>query len=211
MVAAAEAATTESSGSSLPVVAQLGSSKRSADPFRILIATLISARTKDLVTAAATTRLFELAAEPASMARLGIAQLERAIFPAGFYHTKARHIRSAARLLLDEYDGEVPADRESLMRLPGVGRKTANLVLGTAFGIPAICVDTHVHRISNRVAWVATSTPAATEAALELAARQSLWIRINAALVSFGQQVCKPTSPQCVRCPFSGECARIGV
>ena len=193
------------------MVARLATGKRSADAFRILIATLISSRTKDEVTAVATDRLFQLAPNAATMAALHLGRLERAIFPAGFYRTKARHIRAAARMLQAEYAGQVPSSREQLMQLPGVGRKTANLVLGSAFRIPAICVDTHVHRVSNRVGWVATTRPLATEQGLMQAARRALWIQINPAVVAFGQRVCKPITPQCPRCPFSRDCAKVGV
>ena len=194
-----------------PAVPQLAGSKRGRDPLRVLIATLISARTKDAVTAAATERLFSLAATVHQLASLEARQVSRAIHPAGFYRTKGRQIVAAARLLRDRYDGEVPRSRDELVSLPGVGRKTANLVLGVAFGIPAICVDTHVHRISTRVGWVATTTPLGTEEALMRLLPRDCWIEINHALVGFGQRVCAPRAPHCHRCPFAERCPKVGV
>jgi len=189
----------------------LASVERSRDPFRVLVACVISLRTKDAVTAQAAARLFAVAPNPAALAALPEAHIAQLIYPAGFYRTKARALRWVAQQLLDRHGGQVPADREALLALPGVGRKTANLVLGLGFGIPAICVDTHVHRIANRLGLVATKTPAETEQALETLLPRSAWIPINDWLVTFGQQVCTPTSPRCSRCPLASRCRRVGV
>jgi endonuclease-3 len=185
--------------------------ERTRDPFRVLVACVISLRTKDEVTAAATARLLARASRPAELAALNEAAIARLIFPAGFYRTKARQIRAIAHRLLERHGGNVPAERDALLALPGVGRKTANLVLGLSFGEPAICVDTHVHRISNRLGLVRTKTPAATEAALERVLPRRYWIDINDLLVTFGQTVCHPTSPRCSTCPLSSRCPRLGV
>lgn len=185
--------------------------ERTRDPFRLLVACVISLRTKDAVTAAASARLFAVAATPHAVASLDEARIAELIFPAGFYNTKARQIREIARRIAAEYGGRVPADRDVLLALPGVGRKTANLVLGLGFGLPAICVDTHVHRISNRLGLVVTRTPEQTEYALEEVLPQRYWIEINDLLVTFGQQICQPVSPWCSRCPLAARCPRIGV
>ena len=185
--------------------------ERKRDPFRLLVACVISLRTKDAVTAEASARLFAAARTPATIAALPEARIAKLIFPAGFYNTKARQIREIARRIDAEHGGAVPPDREALLALPGVGRKTANLVLGLGFGIPAICVDTHVHRISNRLGLVRTKTPEQTEHALERALPERHWIDINDLLVTFGQQVCHPTSPRCSSCPLAARCPRIGV
>jgi len=185
--------------------------ERTRDPFRVLIACVISLRTKDEVTAAASARLFARAATPATVAALDEATIAGLIYPAGFYNTKAGQIREIGRRLLDRHGGTVPPDREALLALPGVGRKTANLVLGLGFGIPAVCVDTHVHRISNRLGLVRTRTPEQTEQALEKALPERLWIDINDLLVTFGQNVCHPTSPRCSACPLAERCPRVGV
>jgi endonuclease-3 len=185
--------------------------ERRRDPFRILVACVISLRTKDEVTAQASARLFAVAATPESVSGLAERRIAKLIFPAGFYNIKARQIREIARRVRREHGGRVPADREALLALPGVGRKTANLVLGLGFRIPAICVDTHVHRISNRLGLVRTKTPEQTEHALEKVLPQSLWIEINDLLVTFGQNVCQPVSPWCSTCPLAERCPRVGV
>ena len=185
--------------------------ERTRDPFRLLVACVISLRTKDAVTAAASARLFAVAATPAAVAALPEARIARLIFPAGFYNTKAGQIRETSRRIAAGRGGRVPADLDALLAFPGVGRKTANLVLGLGFGIPAICVDTHVHRISNRLGLVATRTPEQTEHALAALLPRRYWIDINDLLVTFGQQVCHPTSPRCNSCPLVERCPRIGV
>jgi len=185
--------------------------EESHDPFRILISCLISLRTKDEVTAAASTRLFRLATVARSMAELPSSTIARAIYPAGFYRTKATTIREICRTLLERHGGKVPDTMEALLALKGVGRKTANLVLTIGFGKPGICVDTHVHRISNRLGIVETRTPAHTELALRRVLPRRHWIPYNDLLVTFGQNVCKPISPLCSRCPVAALCPQIGV
>jgi endonuclease-3 len=181
------------------------------DPFKILISTIISARTKDEVTGPATERLFALADSPAAMARLSEEQIEKAIFPAGFYHTKAKAIRKAAGELVQRFGSRVPDTIEELLTLPGVGRKTANLVVTLAHNKAGICVDTHVHRITNRWGYVKTKTPHETEQALRAKLPKKHWIAINTLLVMHGQNICKPVSPLCSRCPVYRCCDRIGV
>ncbi len=180
-------------------------------PFHILVSCVISLRTKDEVTEAASKRLFALASSPEELAQLDEEEIARAIYPAGFYNTKARQLRQIAAILIDRFDGKVPALRDALLGLPGVGRKTANLVLGMGFQIPAICVDTHVHRISNRLGLVTTSNPVQTEQALMRLLPKDLWIPINDLLVTFGQNQCHPTSPRCSTCPIVDLCERHGV
>jgi len=181
------------------------------DPFRILVGCLISLRTKDAVTEAATARLFARAADPRAMRRLRPETIARLIYPAGFYRRKAEQIRTICRLLLERHDGRVPETIDELLELPGVGRKTANLVVTLGFGLPGICVDTHVHRISNRFGWVRTSHPDRTEDELRRILPAELWIPINETLVRHGQQVCKPISPVCSSCAVARDCARVGV
>jgi endonuclease-3 len=138
-------------------------------------------------------------------------ELAQLIKPVGFYLTKAKHLHEMARLLLGEFDGQVPRTRDDLLRLPGVGRKVANLVLNICYAEPAICVDVHVHRIANRLGWVATGTPEETEQALERLVPRRLWATLNRVLVNHGQQVCRPTSPRCSACVIAAQCPRIGV
>jgi endonuclease III len=181
------------------------------DPFRTLISCILSLRTKDATTAAASIRLFARADTPAAMLALSNKTLERLIFPVGFYHTKARVIRGICRDLIDKFDGRVPDEIDALLTLKGVGRKTANLVVTEAYGKPGICVDTHVHRISNRWGLVRTKTPDKTELALRAVLPARHWIEYNGILVAFGQTICNPVSPWCSRCKISALCPRIGV
>jgi endonuclease-3 len=181
------------------------------DPFQILIACLLSLRTKDETTGPAAERLFALARTPEAMLRLTPRQIERAIFPVGFYRTKARVIRGVCRDLLARFGGKVPDDLEALLTLRGVGRKTANLVVTVGFDKPGICVDTHVHRISNRLGFVKTKTPDQTELALRKKLPRRHWIESNDLLVAFGQNICQPISPRCSICPVQDLCPRIGV
>ncbi len=185
--------------------------KRTRDPFRVLISCLISLRTKDQVTGEASARLFRLARTPRGMAALPEARIAEIIYPAGFYRTKARTIKTLSRTLLDRYAGRVPDDLEALLTLKGVGRKTANLVITLGYGKPGICVDTHVHRINNRLGIVRTKTPEQTESALRKVLPRRYWISYNELLVRFGQNVCLPVSPFCSRCPVYALCPRIGV
>jgi endonuclease-3 len=170
----------------------------------------LSLRTRDDVTLASSRRLFALAPDPAAVRSLPVEQIAQAIFPAGFYRTKAQQLLTIAHLLEPRGD-VVPSTRDELLALPGVGRKTANLVLNLAFGVEAICVDTHVHRIPNRLGWIATKTPDESEAALEALWPPKHWIEANALFVSFGQTVCTPVSPRCSICPFHSDCLQNGV
>ena len=192
-------------------VTTLAEEEKTRSPFRLLVACVISLRTKDEVTAEASQRLFAIAPDSDRLARLDAEGIAKAIYPAGFYNTKSRQLNEIGRILRDEYGGEVPPDELALLALPGVGRKTANLVLGLGFGIPAICVDTHVHRISNRLGLVETKTPEQTERALNEVLPRDLWVPINDLLVTFGQNCCHPTSPRCTECPLEDLCPRIGV
>lgn len=193
----------------LPLMADMVKTDR--DPYRILVSTLLSLRTKDEVTGAASDRLFALAATPAEMVRLPEDRIARTIFPVGFYRTKAKTVLRVSRDLLEIHGGQVPRTLEELLALKGVGRKTANLVITMAFGKPGICVDTHVHRISNRFGYVSTKTPDETERALRKKLPRNAWTTYNTLLVAFGKKVCKPVSPLCSRCPVASSCDRVGV
>lgn len=181
------------------------------DPFRVLISTVLSLRTQDETTAVASRRLFARADTPAAMLRLRAATIEKLIYPVGFYRTKARAILDICRALLDRFGGAVPCDLDALLTLNGVGRKTANLVLTLGFKAPGICVDTHVHRITNRWGYVRTKAPNETEQALRRILPSEHWIEINDILVAFGQKLCRPISPHCSRCPIVAYCPRRGV
>lgn len=178
------------------------------DPFRILIGCVLSLRTKDDVSFPATERLFARARSPREMLKLRTGTVARLIYPVGFYRRKAEQIRAISRRLIDDYEARVPADLDALLTLPGVGRKTANLVITLGFGLPGICVDTHVHRISNRLGWVRTPTPDATEQALRAVLPRKYWIPINEILVRHGQSICKPLSPLCTQCVVVTACER---
>lgn len=197
-------------GAELPSVS-IVARKFAQDPFRILVSTLLSLRTKDKVTLEASQRLLEKAPTAATLLSLTEEEIQTLIYPVGFYRVKARNLKQIAYQLIDRFQGEVPADRQLLLSLPGVGRKTANLVLNLGFGIPAICVDTHVHRISNRLGWVCTRTPEQTEYALMEVLPQRYWIPLNEVLVAYGQRVCTPQSPFCSTCPLERECPKVGV
>ena len=197
-------------GWNAPVVTQFAVESR--DPYRVLVSCLLSLRTKDETTGPASRRLFALADSPAAMLRLTARRIEKAIYPVGFYRTKARTILDLSRTLLERHAGRVPQDLDELLDLKGVGRKTANLVLTLAFAKHGICVDTHVHRISNRWGYVRTKTPHETEVALRAKLPRRYWIEYNDLLVAFGQTICQPVSPLCdSRCPVTRHCPRIGV
>jgi endonuclease-3 len=182
------------------------------DPFRVLIATLLSAQTKDAVTHAAATRLFKVARTPKTMVALPVSRIEKLIYPVSFYRTKARHVKATCERLLSEFQGRVPDRMDQLVTLPGVGRKTANLVMILSHASrDNICVDTHVHRIANRLGWVATKTPDQTEQALYRAVPRRWWPTVNLYLVTWGQNVCRPVYPRCPACVVSASCPRIGV
>lgn len=180
-------------------------------PYTVLIACLLSLRTQDRTTHEAARRLFAQATDPRSMLRLRRETIERLIYPVGFYRTKARRILEISRLLLDRHGGHVPDTIEVLLDLPGVGRKTANLVVTVGYGNPGICVDTHVHRITNRWGYVRTRTPEQTEMALRRKLPRRYWIDLNELLVTYGQNLCTPISPWCSRCKIAVFCKRVGV
>jgi len=195
----------------LPAVEKI-SQESQEDPFEVLIATMLSAQTRDAVTAAASERLFRAARTPQAIAKLTARRIERLIYPVSFYRHKARHVRATCRILVERYGGRVPGTMEALLALPGVGRKTANLVLILSFrSLKNICVDTHVHRISNRLGWVRTRTPEETEQALYRATNARWWPYINLYLVTWGQNVCRPVYPRCDACAIREHCARVGV
>jgi endonuclease-3 len=181
------------------------------DPFLILISCLLSLRTKDKTTDEASHRLFALARTPAAMLKLPLKKIERAIYPVGFYRTKAKSIQQICDRLLDAYGGTVPDSIDELVTLPGVGRKTANLVVTVGYGKPGICVDIHVHRISNRWGYIKTKTPEESEQALRKTLPKRYWITFNDLLVPYGQHLCQPVSPFCSRCKLTDYCDRVGV
>lgn len=185
--------------------------KESRDPFRILIACVLSLRTKDRTTAEASRRLFALASDPASMLALSLPKIEAAVYPVGFFRTKSKQIHAMCRRILEAYEGRVPDSIEELLTLPGVGRKTANLVVTVGYGKPGICVDIHVHRISNRWGYIQTKTPEQSEQALCEKLPRKYWITYNDLLVPFGQNICQPVSPYCSRCNIIKYCDRVGV
>jgi len=201
----------EIQGLELPAVEKI-SEAQADEPFQILIATLLSARTQDATTHAASTRLFRRARTPRTLARVPIKEIERLIYPVSFYRNKARHVKACCEMLTERFGGQVPRTMDELVTLPGVGRKTANLVMILAFkSRENICVDTHVHRISNRLGWVRTKEPEETEQALYRAIAQRWWPLVNLYLVTWGQNVCRPLRPRCGDCAIARECPRIGV
>jgi endonuclease III len=193
----------------LPIVTRLAEDKN--DPFKIFISTLLSLRTKDEVTAIATQRLFNLAKTPEEMVKRSEEQIQQAIYPVGFYRNKARTILEVCNVLINRFHSRVPDTIEDLLTLRGVGRKTANLVVALGYNKPAICVDVHVHRISNRLGYVRTRNPKETEFALREKLPAEYWIKYNTLMVSFGRNVCRPVSPLCSLCTVSRYCSRVGV
>jgi len=191
-----------------PIVTKIAKKR---DPFRVLISTVISLRTKDKTTEEASERLFEAAHTPEDMLTLPIRTIENLIYPAGFYKVKAMNIHNISKIIVEKYDGNVPDTIGELLKLPGVGRKTANLVVTLGYNKQGICVDTHVHRISNRLGYVNTKTPEQTEMALREKLPKEYWIEINDLLVTYGQNICTPVSPYCSRCRLRDICERRGV
>ena len=181
------------------------------DPYLILISCILSLRTKDSTSYPASCRLFQKVKTPDQMLKVPISLIEKYIYPVGFYRNKAKNLHEISHCLLKWYDGKVPADKTKLMKLPGVGLKTTNLVLGVAFNIPALCVDTHVHRIANRLGLVITNTPEETEQALKKIVPSKYWIELGQLLVIWGQNICVPISPKCSQCAIASLCYRIGV
>jgi endonuclease-3 len=193
----------------MPVVSHMA--EDSPDPFAILISTLLSLRTKDEVTAVAAERLLALADTPEEMLKIPEEKIARTIYPVGFYRNKAKTVLTASRDLIERFGSKVPDNLDDLLSIKGVGRKTANLVVTLGYGKDGICVDTHVHRISNRLGYVKTKTPDDTEMALRAKLPRKYWIIINTLLVFFGRTICKPVSPLCSSCPIAGYCDRVGV
>lgn len=192
----------------VPSVTRISSRR---NPYQVLISCILSLRTKDQTTLDAAKRLFKIAPSCPDMVKLNKSRIERLIYPVGFYRTKAAVILDASRRILKDFSGRVPNNRDLLLGFKGVGRKTANLVLGLGYNIPAICVDTHVHRISNRLGWVNTRIPEETEAALVRIIPRREWIALNTTLVAFGQNICLPVSPFCSRCRISRFCVKKGI
>ncbi len=193
----------------VPVVTRI--SRRERNPFLVLVGTLLSLRTKDETTEGAMNRLTSRAKTPEELLALSVDEIEGLIYPVGFYRNKAATLKEAAGIIIDVYHGVVPDSVDELLKIKGVGRKTANLVVNEGYGKPAICVDTHVHRISNRLGLVSARHPHETEKALERVLPRRHWIIYNTLLVTFGQRICKPVSPLCSTCPLSGLCPRTGV
>ncbi len=185
--------------------------KRTNAPYRVLVATILSARTRDQTTTAVIQHLFARAPDLPSLAKLSLQEIEESIRPVGFSRAKARALKALPEVLLRDHGGHIPESVDELVRLPGVGRKTANLVIAEAFGQPAICVDVHVHRIVNRFGLVRTHTPLQTENALRRLLPVACWKRWNPLLVALGQTICRPRNPRCPICPVNRWCGRVGV
>ena len=181
------------------------------DPFKVLICCILSLRTNDLTTYPCSLRMLELGTTPQDFLKVDVETLAKAIYPVGFYKNKAQQILDISKELVENYDGKVPASIDELLKFKGVGRKTANLVMAKGFGIPAICVDVHVHRISNRLGWVKTKTPEETEMELRKLLPEKYWLDINTILVTFGQNLCKPQRPMCETCPVQEYCESFAV
>ena len=181
------------------------------DPFKVLICCILSLRTNDLTTYPCSLRMLELGTTPQDFLKVDVETLAKAIYPVGFYKNKAQQILDISKELVENYDGKVPASIDELVKFKGVGRKTANLVMAKGFGIPAICVDVHVHRISNRLGWVKTKTPEETEMELRKLLPEKYWLDINTILVTFGQNLCKPQRPMCETCPVQEYCESFAV
>ena len=192
-----------------PVVTLMAETYES--PFRVLISCILSLRTQDATTAKASHRLFAVADSAQAMLKLTAKKIEKLIYPVGFYKTKAKNILEMCQVINDQYQGEVPDEIDELLKFKGVGRKTANLVVTLGYNKPGICVDTHVHRISNRWGYVKTATPEKTEVALRAKLPRKYWIEYNNLLVNFGQHLCRPISPICSQCPVKSHCRQIGV
>jgi len=192
-----------------PVVTLMAETYES--PFRVLISCILSLRTQDATTAKASHRLFAVADSPQAMVKLTAKKIAKLIYPVGFYKTKALNILEMCQTMIDQYDGRVPDEIDELLKFKGVGRKTANLVVTLGYNKPGICVDTHVHRISNRWGYIKTATPEKTEIALRAKLPNRYWIEYNNLLVNFGQHLCRPISPLCSECPVKKYCRQIGV
>ncbi|HJN57005.1 MAG TPA: endonuclease III [Candidatus Woesearchaeota archaeon] len=193
-----------------PIATEIGERKK--DPFLVLISCILSLRTKDTTTGPAAKRLFDIADSPKSMLKLTKKQIEKAIFPVGFYPTKAKYIQKTCKKLIDDYDGKVPEKEEELLKLPGIGRKCMGITMCYGFGKNShIPVDTHVFKIANRLGWVRTKTPEKTELSLIRIIPKKYWHDLNNLLVAHGQNICVPVSPYCSKCAIRKYCPRIGV
>lgn len=192
-----------------PSLTKIG--RRTRDPFRVLISCILSLRTRDETTSAASKRLFDLAKDPKGMVRLSSKVIEKAVYPVGFYRTKARTILKICNILLEKHEGRVPETLDGLLALPGVGRKTANIVQVYGFQKPGLPIDTHCHRIPNRIGWIKTKTPDETERVLRERLPEKYWMIFNDLFVQFGQNVCKPIGPRCPVCVIEKLCAKEGV
>ncbi len=199
----------ESKNWQVPVVTLIALQDK--DPFKVLISTILSLRTKDETTVLASKRLFEVLKKPTDIQNLNVEEIQKRIYPVGFYRRKAIVIKNVCERLVNEFKGQVPADLDILLTFEGVGRKTANLVITEGFQKPAMCVDVHVHRISNRLGYIQTKTPEETEFKLREILPLQYWIRYNSLLVAFGQHICKPVSPFCSKCPVEKYCQKVGV
>jgi len=195
----------------LPWLENMAKKSLSRDPFKVLISCILSLRTQDKTTGVASEKLFSLAPDIKTMSKLPVKTIEKAIYPVGFYKTKAERIKDICNVLIGKYNSSVPDDIDELLTLKGVGRKTANLVVTLGYGKPGICVDTHVHRITNRWGYVKTKTPEKTEFALREKLPEKYWLEINGMLVAFGQGICRPISPLCSRCGINRYCEKLGV
>ena len=193
-------------GSPLPSVSLIAEEDK--DPYRVLVSTLISLRTKDEVTLEASKRLFRIAPDIKSLSQMQPEQIAELIKPAGLYKRKGEQIKKVATIIVNDFNGIVPDDMDTLLSLPGVGIKTASLVLNLGYGIDAVCVDCHVHEIANRLGWVDTKTAENTEKRLREILPQRFWIPLNELLVRYGQKVCTPVSPFCSKCPENGRCPK---
>ena len=189
----------------------VNSSTGRRDPFKVLISCLLSLRTQDRTTGIASERLFALAPDLITMSALPVKKIEKVIYPVGFYKVKAERIKALCSVLINKYNSKVPSDLDELLTLKGVGRKTANLVVTLGYRKPGICVDTHVHRITNRWGYIESKTPEQTEFALRNILPRQYWLEINGLLVAFGQGICKPISPLCTECAISRFCDAVGV
>ncbi len=181
------------------------------DPYKVLISTVLSLRTKDATTLEASVRLFDVAPSIKELNKLSEQDIEKLIYPVGFYKTKAKNIKKIAKIIIEKHNSQIPNNMDELLKLPNVGRKTANLVLAKGYNMPAICVDIHVHRISNRLGLIKTKEPFETEMKLREILPKKYWIEYNDLIVPFGQNICKPISPFCSKCLIRGMCDRIGI
>lgn len=180
-------------------------------PFKVLVATILSARTKDETTAKVVNDLFSVVNKPEDLDKLSVDELDKIIYQVGFHNAKTKHLKALPTVLREKFDNRVPSEIDDLLLLPGVGRKTANLVRAVAFSLPAICVDIHVHRICNRWGYIKTDTPLQSEMELRAKLPQKHWLKINSYVVAFGQNLCKPRKPLCDKCTIFQYCKRVGV